>query len=350
MFVPNRHGSSDSYRYGFQGQEKDDEIKGEGNSINFTYRMHDPRVGRFLSRDPLASSYPWNSPYSFSENRVIDMIELEGGEIKPSESNSTSIDGTAAKAWVINLETVTVQSQRKITGWQKFNAFSKGFGKAVLVTVAVVVVVALIATTGPVGALIAAGASDALLVAGGVSMVNSEHTVITGEDYLSGEKVGELERYEEAGGLTAGVLAIGVGTKIAKSAKLSETGSPEVNPVYRGDLRSPTEIFAEGFKAKGDNYNLKDHVLNNPDNSGFVATTTEKSLTVEYGDFAYEIYPKLQGRDVNAEFTDGNPKYSYEKEIAFPDHIPSSDVKGAYPINSDGTFGDFIPNPNYKSN
>jgi hypothetical protein len=30
--------------------------------------------------DPLATTYPWNSPYAFSENRVIDAIELEGGE------------------------------------------------------------------------------------------------------------------------------------------------------------------------------------------------------------------------------------------------------------------------------
>jgi RHS repeat-associated protein len=81
--VPNRHGSTPAYRYGFQGQEKDDEIKGgEGNSDNFKYRMHDPRIGRFFARDPLATSYPWNSPYAFSENRVIDGVELEGQEWK----------------------------------------------------------------------------------------------------------------------------------------------------------------------------------------------------------------------------------------------------------------------------
>lgn len=80
MLIPNRHGSSDSYRYGFQGQEKDDEVKGEGNSINYTHRMHDPRVGRFLSVDPLEKEYPWNSPYAFAENRVIDGIDLEGAE------------------------------------------------------------------------------------------------------------------------------------------------------------------------------------------------------------------------------------------------------------------------------
>ena len=80
MLVPNRHGSSNSYRYGFQGQEKDNEIKGEGNSVNFKYRMYDSRIGRFFAVDPLAVEYPHNSPYAFSENCVINAVELEGLE------------------------------------------------------------------------------------------------------------------------------------------------------------------------------------------------------------------------------------------------------------------------------
>lgn len=69
MLMPNRHANTGDYRYGFQSQEMDDEIKGEGNSINYKFRMHDPRVGRFFAVDPLAASYPWNSTYSFSDNR-----------------------------------------------------------------------------------------------------------------------------------------------------------------------------------------------------------------------------------------------------------------------------------------
>ncbi|HET6243845.1 MAG: RHS repeat-associated core domain-containing protein [Bacteroidetes bacterium] len=68
------------YRYGFNGQEKDDEIKGSGNSYDFLFRIYDPRIGRFLSTDPLELEYPWNSPYAFAENRVIDGIDLEGKE------------------------------------------------------------------------------------------------------------------------------------------------------------------------------------------------------------------------------------------------------------------------------
>jgi RHS repeat-associated protein len=81
MVVPNRSGSSGSYRYGFQGQEKDNEIRGgEGNSMNYTFRMHDPRIGRFFARDPLENKYPFFSPYQFSANTPIMAIELEGLE------------------------------------------------------------------------------------------------------------------------------------------------------------------------------------------------------------------------------------------------------------------------------
>jgi RHS repeat-associated protein len=72
--------SSSSYRYGFQGQEKDDEVSGEGNSINFEFRMYNSRLGRFMAIDPLSAKYPSNTPYAFSQNRVIDGVELEGLE------------------------------------------------------------------------------------------------------------------------------------------------------------------------------------------------------------------------------------------------------------------------------
>ena len=80
MLMPGRHYSNGdlNYRYGFQGQEVDNEIKGDGNSVSYKYRMHDPRLGRFFAVDPLANVYVWYSPYAFSGNRVVDRIELEG--------------------------------------------------------------------------------------------------------------------------------------------------------------------------------------------------------------------------------------------------------------------------------
>lgn len=78
MLVPTRHGSSDNYRYGFQGQEKDDEIKGEGNSYNFGERLLDPRVGRWWSTDNVEK--PWLSPYQFAANNPLNNIDPDGND------------------------------------------------------------------------------------------------------------------------------------------------------------------------------------------------------------------------------------------------------------------------------
>jgi hypothetical protein len=60
--------------------------------LAFKYRIHDARIGRFLSIDPLAPDYPWNSPYQFSGNTPIAFVELEGLEPKRGfESSVASI-------------------------------------------------------------------------------------------------------------------------------------------------------------------------------------------------------------------------------------------------------------------
>lgn len=80
MLMTARHESANELRFGFQGQEMDNELRGQGNSINYKYRMHDPRLGRFFAVDPLNYEYPYNSQYAFSENQVIGAVELEGLE------------------------------------------------------------------------------------------------------------------------------------------------------------------------------------------------------------------------------------------------------------------------------
>jgi len=78
--LPNRHGSSDKYRYGFQGQEKDDELKGEGNSYTTHFRQFDPRIGRWLSIDPKYGKYPSYSPYNLSLNNPIFYQDRKGDD------------------------------------------------------------------------------------------------------------------------------------------------------------------------------------------------------------------------------------------------------------------------------
>jgi RHS repeat-associated protein len=73
MQMPNRNGSdnADSYRYGFNGMEKDDEVKGSGNHYTTEWRQYDPRLGRWMSLDPAMAKYAGWSPYSFSFNNPI---------------------------------------------------------------------------------------------------------------------------------------------------------------------------------------------------------------------------------------------------------------------------------------
>ncbi len=90
MQVAQRSTLMGEYRYGFQGQEKDNEIKGkDATSLNYTFRMHDPRVGRFFAVDPLAKDYAFYSPYQFSGNSTIIGIDMEGLELQISNSTFT---------------------------------------------------------------------------------------------------------------------------------------------------------------------------------------------------------------------------------------------------------------------
>jgi RHS repeat-associated protein len=73
--------SISSYRFGFGGQEKDDEIAGPGNSYYAQYWQYDPRIGRRWNLDPKANNYAWQSAYSaFNNNPILynDPLGLEG--------------------------------------------------------------------------------------------------------------------------------------------------------------------------------------------------------------------------------------------------------------------------------
>lgn len=89
MLLPNRHGAGNEYRYGYQGSEKDDEVSGEGNSLNSFFRQYDPRLGKFKSIDPMSNKFPWQSPYVGFDNNPVLFADSTGGEtdpINPSKS------------------------------------------------------------------------------------------------------------------------------------------------------------------------------------------------------------------------------------------------------------------------
>ena len=81
------------YRYGFNGKEVDSEGMGGGSSTyDYGFRIYNPALGRFLSVDPLTSTYPWYTPYQFAGNMPIWAIDLDGLEEKVMIYELTKID------------------------------------------------------------------------------------------------------------------------------------------------------------------------------------------------------------------------------------------------------------------
>ena len=82
MLMPERsYANGGQYRYGFNGKEKDDEVKGAGAQYDYGFRVYDPRIARFLSVDPLIQTYPWWTPYQYAGNSPISFIDVDGAEL-----------------------------------------------------------------------------------------------------------------------------------------------------------------------------------------------------------------------------------------------------------------------------
>ncbi len=209
MLLPNRHANTSDYRYGFQGQEMDDEIKGEGNSLNYSFRMHDPRVGRFFATDPLEKNYPWNSPYAFSENRIVDSRELEGLEM--SDTDIWMQDGRDYILKNGNAEEVKAYLQRDAE-----------------ITMAIGVVwIEIFLTKGKLSMALAGG-----------SLLEAGNETERGYDALErGDEVEARRRFENAGNkskdvfleLLGGAAVKGLGRIINAASKLNKTGSKLVS-------------------------------------------------------------------------------------------------------------------------
>jgi RHS repeat-associated protein len=70
-----------TYRFGFNGKEKDNEVKGgDGLQQDYGMRIYDSRLGRFLSVDPLSKNFAFYSPYQYAGNKPIRFVDLDGEE------------------------------------------------------------------------------------------------------------------------------------------------------------------------------------------------------------------------------------------------------------------------------
>lgn len=83
-----RTASTENRMNTFQDQEYEEET----GWVKFKWRNHDPAIGRFISIDPLSEKYVYNSPYAFSENKVIAHFELEGLEAVTAKYNYKNLE------------------------------------------------------------------------------------------------------------------------------------------------------------------------------------------------------------------------------------------------------------------
>jgi RHS repeat-associated protein len=74
----------------------DNEIKGEGLQLDYGFRIYDPRIGKFLSQDPLFKEFAYLTPYQYASNNPIMNIDIDGLEGFPANA----LQGSAGELFV----------------------------------------------------------------------------------------------------------------------------------------------------------------------------------------------------------------------------------------------------------
>ncbi len=76
--IENRTWEATESRFGFQGQERDDEIAGAGNSLSTFYRLNRSDITIWLTLDPKMDLFPGRSTYTLYGNNPINRIDPRG--------------------------------------------------------------------------------------------------------------------------------------------------------------------------------------------------------------------------------------------------------------------------------
>ena len=121
MLLPGREWQ-EGYRFAFNGKEQDPEQLGQGNIYDYGFRIYDPRLGKFLSVDPLTSQYSYYSSYQYAGSSPIKYIDVDGlekGELDVTSYSSKLANLTWYKIYhIVNSGYGAVQSPQKLTSTQ----------------------------------------------------------------------------------------------------------------------------------------------------------------------------------------------------------------------------------------
>ena len=140
-----------------------------------------------------------------------------------------------------------------------------------------------------------------------------------------GELIGDLLLTIATGGSLKTTSKTGTLAKLADNAGANKLDDIP-NFTFRGDTRSPSTIFNEGFKANGDSIDLFLHAIDNKNPpSAFIPTSMSFDVASDFADNVFIVRPR-NGIDVNRVLGPRSP-FPDELEIAVPYRILSGDVR-----------------------
>lgn len=98
-----------SYRYGFNGQEKTDEISGNGNHYTAEFWEYDPRTGRRWNLDPVVK--PWESGYAVMGGNPIWNKDVNGDDFVNASTEKRKAAGVKKDEAQANLNSATTAAK-----------------------------------------------------------------------------------------------------------------------------------------------------------------------------------------------------------------------------------------------
>lgn len=205
--MPGRtYSAGTGYRYGFNGQEKTDEIAGVGNHTTAEFWEYDPRTGRRWNVDPVPK--PYFSGYSAFANNPINFID-------PNGADTLKIKGANNSLWTIhwgkgtNSSTYDLNNLNK--GWSDYLIPDKVFNKYFDIGKQTINLDETFPDRTPdvIGLDIYAG-GNVSFAAGGGGLNFLYHTSAEARK-MAGENGVEVHSYSDAGVQTSTGVGVGVG-------------------------------------------------------------------------------------------------------------------------------------------
>ena len=322
-----------AYRYGFNGKENDNEVKGgDGLQQDYGMRIYDSRIGKFLSVDPITKDYPELTPYQFASNRPIDGIDQDGLEYL---SNLSARQKEYGRNLVLDIQ--RDQKARESYNLWKIQSGPQlsGYNKP----------------GSEFHQQIQQNANERNWMAAGRQKDGSKYPV---DKFLENEHVQKFADnlalpLLEGASYASGLGEVGMGLKMASRSLLNQ-GSKQAakageNLVYRSLTSANAETLAAGkgifAKAPGGSWTLEQHLiqgsspkalLNNP----WIATSSDINIAKSFSsgnglisiDLSKLPASSIQKGWMNLPRSSAGYHYSvWQQEVSISGHIPQHAIK-----------------------